>query len=200
MGGFKVSKSMLQFTSSWIYVVMHRMFFTMSFTLPWQIFRIGHLAKKCTFIITSGNQRTIGPVSLTWVLSHRLLGRRRLKILNLSDLDQGQWITLTFHIPKASCTNLVDCSFQLWCHRLKYFLKNPLFNFFSIQKHRGANLTVSFNRSRLIQGHHLNKLGSTRAPDAAHQVSRLSAFWFQRRRFLRGFIMYGHGGHIGHVT
>ena len=35
------------------------------------------------------------------------------------------------------------------------------------------------------QGHDLNKLGSTRARDATHQLSRSSAFLFQRRRFLR---------------
>ena len=30
--------------------------------------------------------------------------------------------------------------------------------------------------------------------------SRLSAFWFQRRRFFKVFTIYGHGSHIGHVT
>ena len=34
-------------------------------------------------------------------------------------------------------------------------------------------------------GHHLNKLGSARVRDAAYQVSRSSAFRFQRRRFLK---------------
>ena len=50
------------------------------------------------------------------------------------------------------------------------------------------------------KGSHLNKLGSTRAPDAAYQVSRSSAFWFRRRGFLKVFTIYGHGGHLGHVT
>ena len=54
--------------------------------------------------------------------------------------------------------------------------------------------------SRSTQGHHLNKLGSTRAPDAAHQVSRSSAIWFWRRRCFKVFTIYGHGGHLGHVT
>ena len=39
-----------------------------------------------------------------------------------------------------------------------------------------------------------------RATIAACQVSRSSAFWFQRRRFLMFFITYSHGGHLGHVT
>ena len=53
---------------------------------------------------------------------------------------------------------------------------------------------------RSTQGHHLNKFGSTRAPNAAYQVSRSTAFCFRRRRFLRFFTIYGHGGHLGHVT
>ena len=46
----------------------------------------------------------------------------------------------------------------------------------------------------------MNKLGSIGAPDAAFQVSRSSDFWFQRRIFFKVFIIYGHGGHLGHVT
>ena len=47
---------------------------------------------------------------------------------------------------------------------------------FSIQKHKGPKQANS------TQGHHLNKLGSIRAPDAAYQVSRSLAFWL---RFLQ---------------
>ena len=54
--------------------------------------------------------------------------------------------------------------------------------------------------SRWTQSHHLNKLGSTQAPDAAYHVSRSSVFWFQRRRFFKVFTIYGHNGHLGHVT
>ena len=55
------------------------------------------------------------------------------------------------------------------------------------------------HRSRSTQGHYSNKSGSTRAPDAALQVSRSSAFWF-RRWFFNVFTIYGHGGHLGHKT
>ena len=34
-------------------------------------------------------------------------------------LDKCQWMTFTFDIHKGSCTNLVDCIYQLWYHRLK---------------------------------------------------------------------------------
>ena len=38
---------------------------------------------------------------------------------------------------------------------------------------------------------YLNKLCSTCAPDAAHQVSRSSALWFRRGRFFKVFTVYG---------
>ena len=85
-------------------------------------------------------------------------------------------------------------------HRWQYFLKNSLFYLFPIQKQKGPILTLLWNRPRSTQGHHLNKVGSTRAPDAAYQVSMSSAFWFWRRRFFKVFTIYGHGGHLGHVT
>ena len=31
-------------------------------------------------------------------------------------------------------------------------------------------------------------------------VSWKSAYWFQRRRFLKGFTIYGHDSHLGHVA
>ena len=39
-------------------------------------------------------------------------------------------------------------------------------------------------------------------PNAIYQVPRPLAFWFQRRRYLNGvdLTLYGHGGHLGHVT
>ena len=49
--------------------------------------------------------------------------------------------------------------------------------------------------SRSTYGYYLNKHGSTRAPDAAYQVSMSSAMWFQRRRFLKIFTIYGYHGH-----
>ena len=36
-------------------------------------------------------------------------------------LDQGQWITLTFHIHIGSCTHLVNCIYQLWHHCFTFF-------------------------------------------------------------------------------
>ena len=54
---------------------------------------------------------------------------------------------------------------------------------FPIQKHKGPNLTLPYNRSRSTQGHHLNKLNNTRVPKAAYQISMSQAFWFRRRKF-----------------
>ena len=48
-------------------------------------------------------------------------------------------------------------------------------------------MTLTLSRSRSTQDHHLNKLGRPHIPDATYQVPRSSAFWFWRRRFLKGF-------------
>ena len=114
----------------------------------------------------------------------RLLRKRSLKILNLSDLDQGQWMTLTFDTQKASCTYLVDCIYQLLYHRLQKFLKESIALPFS---HTKALSDKIWPCHKIGQGHHLNRLGSTRVPNAAYQLSRSSAFWFRRRWFFGGF-------------
>ena len=54
--------------------------------------------------------------------------------------------------------------------------------------------------SRSTQCHHLNTFNSTWVPNAVYQVSMSSASWFRRRRFLKVFIIYGPGSHLGHVT
>ena len=51
-------------------------------------------------------------------------------------------------------------------HRLPLFWKNTMFHLFSNQKPKLPNLTFTKNKSRSTQGHHLNKLGSTRWPNA----------------------------------
>ena len=45
----------------------------------------------------------------------------------------------------------------------------------------------------------MNKLGSSRVPDAVYQVSMKSANQIQRR-FLQVFTIYRYGGYLGHVT
>ena len=48
-------------------------------------------------------------------------------------------------------------------------------------------MTLTLSKSRSTQDHYLNKLGRPHIPDATYQVPRSSAFWFWRRRFLKGF-------------
>ena len=50
-----------------------------------------------------------------------------------------------------------------------------------------ANLTFMLSRTRSTYDHHLNKLGKPHIPNVTYQVPRSSAFWFWRRRFLKGF-------------
>ena len=45
-----------------------------------------------------------------------------------------------------------------------------------------------------------DKPGRARIPNATYNVQRPFAFWFQRRKYLKGFTLYGHGGHLGHET
>ena len=49
------------------------------------------------------------------------------------------------------------------------------------------------------QGDNLNNFGSTCIDNATYKVSRSSVYWFSRRRFIKVFTIYGHGGHVGHV-
>ena len=42
---------------------------------------------------------------------------KKFKILNLSNLDQGQRMTLTFGTHKASCTHLTDRIYQPVCRK-----------------------------------------------------------------------------------
>ena len=56
-------------------------------------------------------------------------------------------------------------------------------------------------RSRSTQIHHLCNPGRAHIPNATYQVPRPLEFWFKRRKYyLRVFNLYGHGGHLGHVT
>ena len=42
--------------------------------------------------------------------------------------------------------------------------------------------------------------GSTCIDNATYQDSRSSVYWFWRKRFFKVFAIYGHGGHLDHVT
>ena len=59
-----------------------------------------------------------------------------LKILNLSDLEQGQWMTLTFGTHTASCTHVVDCSVNFYIIAYNSFWKIHCFTFFPYKSTR----------------------------------------------------------------
>ena len=48
---------------------------------------------------------------------------------------------------------------------------------------------MKWDRSTLI--HHVSKPCRTRIPIPIYHVARSLAFWFQRRRYLKGFTLYG---------
>ena len=62
------------------------------------------------------------------------------------------------------------------------------------------NLTLAKHVSRSTKGNNLNNLDSTCIENATYKVSRSLVYWFWRKRFIKAFTTYGHGGHVGHVT
>ena len=96
-----------------------------------------------------------------------LLKKRSLKILNLSDLDQGHWMTLTFGTRIASCTHLVDFIYQLDITDCNSFWKIHCFNIFPYISIRKQIWPCLKNRSRSTRSDHFNKPGtcSTRVPN-----------------------------------
>ena len=71
---------------------------------------------------------------------------------------------------------------------------------FLIQKPKGPNLALLENESRSTQCQHFSELANTQVPDAKSQVSSPSACLFWRRKYLKIFTIYGHDGHLGHVS
>ena len=67
-------------------------------------------------------------------------------------LGQSQEMTLTLNTHILLSTHLVVCIYLCSGHRLEYFPKNPLFSLFPKEKSKFQN------RSRSVQGQHLNKL------------------------------------------
>ena len=69
-------------------------------------------------------------------------------------------MTLTFSTHISSYIQLDVCSYLLSGRWLQYFLKNPLFSLFPIEKPKLPNLTLPYNKSRSLQGHHYGGLQS----------------------------------------
>ena len=65
---------------------------------------------------------------------------------------------ISFSELVVSFSELVVCIYQFSGHCLQKLLKYPLFSPFSIEKPKLQNLTMPSSMSRLLQGHHLNKL------------------------------------------
>ena len=73
------------------------------------------------------NQRTNGPVN-----AHLISCTKAQNIQNLENISKE--MTLTFNTQIPSYIQLDVCSYYLSCHWLQYFLKNPLFSLFPIEK------------------------------------------------------------------
>ena len=106
-------------------------------------------------------------------------------------LDEAQWMTMTFDIHKGSCTHLVDWIYQLWYLRLNsllvhYFtsfsykcIRDQIWPCRKIGKDQGQPRVITWTTFVILE----------------HRL-----FGSREDYFLKVFIIYRHGGHIGHVT
>ena len=88
--------------------------------------------------------------------------------------------------PKANLILPLKCQGQSYVI-ISTFLGKSFKTFHEILRSRiFPCLILPYNRSRSVQGHHLNYLVSTLVPDATCKVSRPLVKWFWRRSF-KGF-------------
>ena len=91
---------------------------------------------------------------------------------------------------------------DLWCCLIRFKISCKYYDF-HLKSYRNMNIIRLFQykyirnqtgmavkRSRSTQIHHLCKLGRAHIPNVTYQVPRPLVFWFQRRRFLKGFLPY----------
>ena len=95
-------------------------------------------------------------------------------------------------VPKDICKDSAIRHARFWRRR---FLK-----VFPIQMHREANLTLPKKGQTSTYDNSFSNFGRPPVPDDSCKGSapRHSRFW--RRRFLKVFTIYGHGGHLGQRT
>ena len=74
-----------------------------------------HRPFEQTFIHLSHGGATWNLASISLEVSKE----KKFENVNLSDLDEGQWMTLTFDSHIGLCADLVNCIYQLWQHRLQ---------------------------------------------------------------------------------
>ena len=73
-----------------------------------------------------------------------------------------------------------------------------ILNIFPIQMHREANLISSYKGQMSMYDHYFSNFGPVPDDLCKDSVTRHPQFW--RRRFLKVFTIYGHGGHLGQWT
>ena len=80
------------------------------------------------------------------------------------------------------------------------FWRRRFLKVFPIQMHREANLTLPYKGQMSIYNIYFSNFGRPPVPNDLCKVSppRHPRFW--RRRFLKVFTIYGHGGHLGQLT
>ena len=105
----------------------------------------GHWLQYFLEIIISSDFHFLVPESLHTKYGsdkHRSLRKSGLNFCMRMTFGQGQVMALTFNTHIPSYIQLDVCSYQLSGHWLQYFLKNPLFSLFPIEKPMLPNLTL----------------------------------------------------------
>ena len=84
--------------------------------------------------------------------------------------------------------------------RHPWFWRTRFLKVFPTQMHREANLTLPYKGQMSIYNIYFNNFGRPPVPNDLRKdsVPRHSRFW--RRRFLKVFTIYGHGGQLGQLT
>ena len=114
-----------------------------------------------------------------WLQTALCILRKKFENVDWVTLDKGHWMTLTLgcHVVMYSFIWLYVPTFTSQASTVSRKSKLSIFPY----KNKREQIWSSYkNRSWSTEGHHLIKFDSTRVTNAAYQVSRSSAFWFQR--------------------
>ena len=92
-------------------------------------------------------------------------------------------------VPDDICKDSATSQPRFW--RIRFL------NIFPRQMHREANLTLPLNGQMSMYDHYFINFGRSPVPDDLCKDSAPKHPRFWRRRFLKVFNIYGHGGHLG---
>ena len=117
------------------------------------------------------------------------------------------WSTYRDHFSNLSFPWLKKAQYEIWANLAQWLQRRRNLKFSTIflfkcmgliQMHREANLTLPKKGQMSMYNNSFSNFGRPLVPDdlCKDSAPRHSRLW--RRRFLKVFTIYGHGGHLGH--